>query len=58
MPNADAPERPPTPSETLFDLTSALERHDAEDVERIIRALAAFYRVDLVEIVEHTEAPR
>lgn len=46
---------PPTRTDTLYSVAAALEEHPPEDVERIIRALAAFYGVDLVQVVEERD---
>lgn len=62
MTNTAAPDddTPDTPSQTLYSCTAALEEHAPEDAARIIRALASFFGVDLVQVVEHLppEAPR
>ena len=54
-PDTDTPD---TPSQTLYSCTAAIEEHAPDDAARIVRALAAFFGVDLVQVVEHTEAPR
>lgn len=50
------PDTPPTPTDTLYSCADAIGGHEPVDRERIVRALAAFFGVDLVQVVE--EQPR